>query len=221
MRCPSLTVLSAHNSCLAALICRSFSMPVYGGPENSARRKTRLPSTSTVGGGLVVYRPATLAMIPTDSVLFLPVPPCSDFRRWLTSRMPTLARCRSRTSSVQRPKSTSLLWLWRSSARRRRFPLLQVGGRPSGMILVMLVGTSMLIYLCSEIICEPVAEFFGVMILVIFGAGVNCQVTLSSSASVSASPKGVSTPNIVFIVACQTHYGIVGLLVSLLWLGCG
>ncbi|KIP08611.1 hypothetical protein PHLGIDRAFT_34899 [Phlebiopsis gigantea 11061_1 CR5-6] len=41
-----------------------------------------------------------------------------------------------------------------------------------------------------DIICEPVAEFFGVMILVIFGAGVNCQVTLSNNLSVSASPKG-------------------------------
>ncbi|KAH8104487.1 aquaporin [Cristinia sonorae] len=37
---------------------------------------------------------------------------------------------------------------------------------------------------------EPAAEFFGVMILIIFGAGVDCQVVLSSSTAVSSSPKG-------------------------------
>ncbi|KAF7334249.1 hypothetical protein MSAN_02386300 [Mycena sanguinolenta] len=37
---------------------------------------------------------------------------------------------------------------------------------------------------------EYVAEFLGVAILVIFGAGVNCQVLLSSAAGVSSSPKG-------------------------------
>jgi aquaglyceroporin related protein len=38
---------------------------------------------------------------------------------------------------------------------------------------------------------EPIAEFLGVMVLVIFGAGVNCQVLLSSASGVSSSPKGV------------------------------
>ncbi|KAJ6572005.1 putative aquaporin 3 [Mycena capillaripes] len=37
---------------------------------------------------------------------------------------------------------------------------------------------------------EPFAEFLGVAILVIFGAGVNCQVLLSSVSGVSSSPKG-------------------------------
>ncbi|KAJ6469522.1 aquaporin-like protein [Mycena sanguinolenta] len=37
---------------------------------------------------------------------------------------------------------------------------------------------------------EYVAEFLGVAILVIFGAGVNCQVLLSSASGVSSSPKG-------------------------------
>ncbi|KIK55578.1 hypothetical protein GYMLUDRAFT_248614 [Collybiopsis luxurians FD-317 M1] len=37
---------------------------------------------------------------------------------------------------------------------------------------------------------EPAAEFAGVMLLVIFGCGVNCQVNLSSNTGVSASPKG-------------------------------
>lgn len=36
------------------------------------------------------------------------------------------------------------------------------------------------------------AEFFGVMLLVIFGAGAACQVVLSSSTAVAATPKGVS-----------------------------
>ena len=36
------------------------------------------------------------------------------------------------------------------------------------------------------------AEFFGTMILVIFGTGVNCQVVLSSVTAVASSQKGVS-----------------------------
>ena len=36
------------------------------------------------------------------------------------------------------------------------------------------------------------AEFFGTMILVIFGDGANCQVVLSSIPAVASSPKGVS-----------------------------
>ncbi|KAJ7154709.1 aquaporin-like protein [Mycena filopes] len=41
-----------------------------------------------------------------------------------------------------------------------------------------------------ELIREPFAEFLGVAILIIFGAGVNCQVLLSSDGGVSSSPKG-------------------------------
>ncbi|KAF7358350.1 hypothetical protein MVEN_00884900 [Mycena venus] len=41
-----------------------------------------------------------------------------------------------------------------------------------------------------EMLREPFAEFLGVAILVIFGAGVNCQVLLSSMSGVSSSPKG-------------------------------
>ncbi|KAF5341434.1 hypothetical protein D9758_014749 [Tetrapyrgos nigripes] len=37
---------------------------------------------------------------------------------------------------------------------------------------------------------EPAAEFAGVMILVIFGAGVGCQVNLSANTGVASSPKG-------------------------------
>ncbi|KAJ7669272.1 aquaporin-like protein [Mycena polygramma] len=42
----------------------------------------------------------------------------------------------------------------------------------------------------SEMLREPFAEFLGVAILIIFGAGVNCQVLLSSASGVSSSPKG-------------------------------
>jgi hypothetical protein len=38
---------------------------------------------------------------------------------------------------------------------------------------------------------EPVAEFFGTMLLCIFGCGVNAQVTLSHNAGVSGAPTGV------------------------------
>ncbi|KAI0075085.1 aquaporin [Panus rudis PR-1116 ss-1] len=41
-----------------------------------------------------------------------------------------------------------------------------------------------------ELIKEPAAEFFGVMVLVIFGTGVNCQVGLSQNANVVSGPKG-------------------------------
>lgn len=39
---------------------------------------------------------------------------------------------------------------------------------------------------------EPAAEFLGVMILIIFGTGVVCQVTLSGNTDVAPSQKGVS-----------------------------
>ncbi|KAI0771203.1 aquaporin [Trametes elegans] len=41
-----------------------------------------------------------------------------------------------------------------------------------------------------EYIREPAAEFFGVMILIIFGNGVDCQVVLSADTRVASSPKG-------------------------------
>lgn len=44
----------------------------------------------------------------------------------------------------------------------------------------------------SELIREPAAEFFGVMVLIIFGNGVDCQVVLSGNPGVASSPKGVS-----------------------------
>jgi len=37
---------------------------------------------------------------------------------------------------------------------------------------------------------EPMAEFLGVAILIIFGAGVDCQVVLSGNSNVAPSPKG-------------------------------
>ena len=44
----------------------------------------------------------------------------------------------------------------------------------------------------SEYIKEPAAEFFGVMILIIFGNGVDCQTVLSKNTAVASAPLGVS-----------------------------
>lgn len=41
-----------------------------------------------------------------------------------------------------------------------------------------------------EYIREPAAEFFGVMIIIIFGTGVDCQVVLSGNSAVASSSKG-------------------------------
>ncbi|KAF8153159.1 aquaporin-like protein [Crassisporium funariophilum] len=42
----------------------------------------------------------------------------------------------------------------------------------------------------SEIVREPMAEFVGVAVFVIFGTGVDCQVVLSTNPGVASSPKG-------------------------------
>lgn len=41
---------------------------------------------------------------------------------------------------------------------------------------------------------EVMAEFVGVALLVVFGAGAACQVVLSTNTGVSPSERGVSTP---------------------------
>ncbi|KAF8902593.1 aquaporin-like protein [Gymnopilus junonius] len=41
-----------------------------------------------------------------------------------------------------------------------------------------------------EIIREPMAEFFGVALFVLFGTGVDCQVVLSTNKGIAAAPKG-------------------------------
>ncbi|KAJ3487478.1 hypothetical protein NLI96_g3508 [Meripilus lineatus] len=41
-----------------------------------------------------------------------------------------------------------------------------------------------------EMLKEPLAEFFGVMFIILFGAGVDCQVVLSGNPAVASSPKG-------------------------------
>lgn len=51
---------------------------------------------------------------------------------------------------------------------------------------------SLLTLLYSEYIKEPAAEFFGVMILIIFGNGVDCQTVLSKNTAVASAPLGVS-----------------------------
>lgn len=43
----------------------------------------------------------------------------------------------------------------------------------------------------SQIIREAAAEFLGVMIMIIFGNGVVCQISLSADTKISPSAKGV------------------------------
>ena len=45
---------------------------------------------------------------------------------------------------------------------------------------------------------KPMAEFFGVALLIIFGAGSACQVVLSTNPNVASSARGVSTLSDVF-----------------------
>ena len=62
-------------------------------------------------------------------------------------------------------------------------------------LVTLLILSTPLILLLREHIRQPAAEFFGTMILVIFGCGGNCQVVLSSNPAVASSPKGVSPEN--------------------------
>ncbi|GLB38207.1 putative MIP aquaporin (TC 1.A.8) family protein [Lyophyllum shimeji] len=57
------------------------------------------------------------------------------------------------------------------------------------------------------LIREPVAEFLGVCMLIIFGAGVDCQVVLSTNPNVASSPKG-SYLSISFGWAIGTAIGV-------------
>lgn len=59
-------------------------------------------------------------------------------------------------------------------------------------LVKLLILSALLTLLTREYIREPAAEFFGTMILIIFGCGGNCQVVLSSKPAVASSPKGVS-----------------------------
>ncbi|KAH8081994.1 aquaporin [Cristinia sonorae] len=59
----------------------------------------------------------------------------------------------------------------------------------------------------SGAIREPLAEFFGVMILVVFGCGTNIMVSTTSNTAVAASPKG-DWLSINFGWGCATAMGI-------------
>lgn len=76
--------------------------------------------------------------------------------------------------------------------RQFTIPNIQTGGPGSGTLVFLLLSIPSQLA-PREIIREPVAEFFGTMVLVIFGNGAACQVTLSSDPAVASSPKGVST----------------------------
>lgn len=55
---------------------------------------------------------------------------------------------------------------------------------------------------CSEHLREPAAEFLGVLILIVFGNGVDCQVVLSgANTAVASSGKGVSPLHTSYIPA--------------------
>ena len=70
-----------------------------------------------------------------------------------------------------------------------------------------------------EYLREPAAEFLGVMILIIFGNGVDCQVVLSANTTVASSPKGVSLLlNVSGTLADQIQ--IPGLSLAQLRVGC-
>lgn len=99
----------------------------------------------------------------------------------------------------ERPKSilcttksrrmTSLL----CPTRRSIIPSIQTVGPGSGTLYpVVSAMFCLLTSSSSEYLREPVAEFFGVMILIIFGNGVDCQVVLSGNTGVASSAKGVS-----------------------------
>jgi len=58
----------------------------------------------------------------------------------------------------------------------------------------------------SNHIREPMAEFLGTMVFVMFGTGVDCQTVLSSSSAVSSGPKGVGLrhrPRSTLTVGCR------------------
>lgn len=68
-----------------------------------------------------------------------------------------------------------------------------INGPDTGLSLLHTIPFDVIQYSrSSEIIREPFAEFLGVAILIIFGAGVDCQVVLSGSTAVASSQKGVS-----------------------------
>lgn len=64
---------------------------------------------------------------------------------------------------------------------------------------------------------EPAAEFLGTMVLIMFGMGVDCQVTLSASTAVAASQKGVSLKP---VVALRREAEVTALLSSRMRLHC-
>jgi hypothetical protein len=51
--------------------------------------------------------------------------------------------------------------------------------------------TLLMVAISSQMLREYAAEFFGVVVLTVFGTGVVSQVVLSSNTSVASSPKGV------------------------------
>ncbi len=72
-------------------------------------------------------------------------------------------------------------------------------------------------FLNRDALQQPVAEFFGTMILVMFGCAGNAQGTLFNSSSVSSSSAGVSKFPIRYLLY---SYGLKGYMDVAFWLGC-
>lgn len=145
--------------------------------------------------------PFPLFILRFGLVFLIPLPspqPClgQDIRVLLRVTPPSkklhLASLLSRTKVMAR----ALLCLTTSttSTRSRVTTLLSrltgggTVGTSSGFALASL---DLILWILSEYIREPAAEFTGVMLLIIFGTGVDCQIVLSTNPGVSGSPKGV------------------------------
>lgn len=120
-------------------------------------------------------------------------PRCLNATHKITPSRLSLAR--KSTPSISRTpiiiNSTSTPKMKRSSIT----PSIPTDGREYGKITITIFGSMHVLtsYYHREWIHEPAAEFLGVFILIIFGNGVDCQVTLSgANTAVASSGKGVS-----------------------------
>jgi hypothetical protein len=72
---------------------------------------------------------------------------------------------------------------------------------------------------CPQRLRAPAAEFFGTMILLLVGTGVNCQVVLSQDSSISASPQGVCTANMLSWLVLATDDLLCRITSQAVWAG--
>lgn len=79
---------------------------------------------------------------------------------------------------------------WKHS--RKVKPSRVSGGNTGLCDFCSLVGVADMWTTSSQMLREPMAEFAGVMILIIFGVGVDLQVVLSTNTGVASGQQGVS-----------------------------